>query len=91
MRRGAAVHLCGGAADWDDDRGTYRPELGEDVLSCPRESEHCYGPRSYTDWHEWAKRRRITHRQVRCECGRWLLMEPKAVRVEAQREEENDG
>jgi hypothetical protein len=77
------TYICGPGNDWDEDRGV--PNGGTEkiatVLACPREAEHCYGPRGYVDWHDWADRRRKTHRQKQCECGYWLLMEPKKAKV----------
>ena len=71
-----------------DDRGSIeaqRTSWGEEVFAkvaaCPREVEHRYGPGGYIAWHHWADARRKTHRQIKCECGLWLLMEPKKGRT----------
>jgi len=47
---------------------------------CPNAAEHTtegYG-RSYTGWHEWARAKGRTHRNVRCQgCGYYLIWRRK--------------
>jgi hypothetical protein len=71
------IYLCG-----PDDRGKPSSYLARrtEVMACPREAEHRYGPVGYCDWHDWADRRRKTHNTKMCECGFYLLLEPKPVR-----------
>ena len=46
------------------------------VLACPREVEHSYGPSGYLDWHLWAERSyEAGYRASRCDCGLFLLVE----------------
>ena len=47
------------------------------VETCEREAEHAYGPAGYLAWHSWAERKSRTHRQLRCVCGLYLLLEAK--------------
>ena len=58
-------------------RASWGEEIYARVKVCPRESEHRYGPGGYLAWHAWADERRKTHRQIKCECGLYLLHEPK--------------
>ena len=75
MKR-TAVYICGPGADWDDSRGVADDQPIE-VLDCPREAEHNYGPSGYNDWHEWAKNRNRTHKNSRCACDRYLIWTPR--------------
>jgi hypothetical protein len=60
------------------DGHTWSPDLTAKVASCPRESEHRYGPDGYLAWHEWAEERMDTHVQLMCDCGLYLLLVTKA-------------
>ena len=59
----------------ESQRGWWDAETFAKVEACPREREHQYGPAGYVPWHEWAEKRSKTHRQIRCECGLYLLHE----------------
>lgn len=46
---------------------------------CPNEAQHTLGPDGYVAWSEWARKKRETHDQVRCDgCGLSHIWVPKA-------------
>lgn len=79
-----AIRLCGTETP---DAGPYRGKPGKqhgpEVINCPREAEHNYGPSGYIEWHAWADASSKKFRQVKCACGRYLLIEPKPQKTKA--------
>lgn len=54
------------------------PTLADALAKCPNRAEHADAPWGYLEWHEWARVKKKTHRQVRCDgCGRYLVLVPK--------------
>jgi hypothetical protein len=52
-----------------------RPSLKD---RCPRVADHSPEPRGYLQWHEWAREKSKTHRQVKCKgCGLFAIWAPK--------------
>ena len=46
---------------------------------CPDQAGHTPSPDGYVDWHEWATRMAVAHRQVRCPgCGRFEVWVKRA-------------
>lgn len=46
--------------------------------------KHTPAPRGFLDWHEWARLKGKTHRQVRCpHCALWAIWVPKKKRRRA--------
>jgi hypothetical protein len=88
VSKASRVYLCGTESPPAGPfRGAPGSQHGSEVLACPRESEHQYGPAGYVEWHEWADKSRKDWKQVRCECGRYLLIESKSE----PRSSEQDG
>lgn len=49
---------------------------------CPNEANHTYQPNGYLQWHEWAKTKIKTHKQVRCfGCGLYQIWVKKMKEV----------
>lgn len=47
-----------------------RPSLGD----CPQRDKHTPAPDGYMQWHAWAHRMAVGHRQVRCRgCKRYAI------------------
>jgi hypothetical protein len=50
---------------------------------CPDKAKHTNCPSGYLGWHDWAEKKRRTHRQKRCPtCGFWSIWVPKKQRKE---------
>ena len=49
---------------------------------CPKKSKHSKVPEGYVSWHEWAKKKSKTHKNVICDgCGLWTIWKPRRKKI----------
>ncbi len=42
--------------------------------TCPNRKAHTKCPKGYLPWHEWAREKGKTHKQIKCKgCGRYSI------------------
>lgn len=55
--------------------------LSVDPAKCPNLLDHTPAPTGYLEWHEWARLKSKTHKQIRCRgCGRFQIWIPRERR-----------